>query len=275
MMSTGGHRTRDLDAAVRTLREPHAVVFDLGGGLFDSYDRPAGVEEVAIEVVDLLARGSGFTIGSSEVADRIRQAATSWSRWKNASSEDPFPREFRWTEFWDLVSDGWPPAPRALLQTQAMDLCLRYEAATMRRCLISGIRETLDYLATTPVRTAVLSNALAGALSRRLVADHGLEPLLGPQLYSDEMGIRKPNPRFLEQACAAMDVEPAATWLIGDRLDRDVRCARRAGATAVLMPGDQPPADEAHPDHPDLVVADGFEFLEVLRRRLGQGSAVA
>jgi N-acetyl-D-muramate 6-phosphate phosphatase len=258
----------DLDLDLGSLPAPHAVVFDLGGGLFHSVDRPAGVEEVAVEIVALLQRGCAFAPSPDEVADRIRSAAASWSRWKDESSEDPFPREFRWTEFWELVGEHWPPAPQALLHSQAMDLCVRYEAATMRRSMIPGIRETLEYLTTTSVRTAVLSNALAGALSRRLIADHGLEPLLGPQLYSDELGVRKPNPRFLEQACAAIGVEPARTWLVGDRLDRDVRCARRAGATAILMPGDSPPDDSSHPDRPDLTVVDGLELLQVLRQQL-------
>lgn len=255
-------------------RAPRAVILDLGGGIFHSTDRPEGVDELAVEVADLLARSCGFRIAPDELAERIRGAARGWSRWKDASSADPYPREFRWEEFWELVGDGWPAAPRALVHSQAMSLCVRFEAATMRRRVIAGIRETLEFLATTPIRTAVLSNALAGSLSRRLIAEHGLEPLLGPQLYSDELGIRKPNPRFLERACAALDVDPSDAWMVGDRLDRDVRCARRAGATAVLMPGDEPP-DASHPDHPDLVVADGFALLDRLRARLDADRTLA
>lgn len=243
---------------------PAAVLFDLGGGLFRSPVDRDGYRVVAGHVADLVARSCGQVFTTQEVTERIEHAARTWSRWKDASSAHPEPPEYRWEQFWDAVSEPWTHAPRAVVRVHAQDLCRRFEQATLARRPIDGMRDVLELLAGHGVRTGILSNALAGSVSREVVASSGFEPLLGVQLYSDEQGLRKPNPVFLRRACEALDVAPERTWLIGDTLDRDVRCARRAGATAVLLPGQQPPDDPHHPDQPDLVVTSGQAFRAVL-----------
>lgn len=45
-----------------------------------------------------------------------------------------------------------------------------------------------------------MSNALCGAGSRALVRQHGFEPYLPVQIYSEEAGIRKPNPEIFARA---------------------------------------------------------------------------
>jgi len=88
------------------------------------------------------------------------------------------------------------------------------------------------------------------------------------QVHSDETGIRKPDPEAIWIATRALDLDPAQVWFVGDNYDRDVRCARRAGAgRAVLM---RPP-DEVEPStrpQPDDVVQDGFGLVELLRAAL-------
>ena len=51
---------------------------------------------------------------------------------------------------------------------------------------------------------------------------------------SDELGVGKPDPTLFELAAKAADVDAAAV-MVGDRLDYDVRPAKRVGMRAMLM----------------------------------------
>jgi FMN phosphatase YigB (HAD superfamily) len=50
----------------------------------------------------------------------------------------------------------------------------------------------------------------------------------------ESIGLLKPHPRGLESLIAAAGVKPHETVVIGDRVDRDGRVARRAGAQALI-----------------------------------------
>ncbi|WP_311734522.1 HAD family hydrolase [Actinoalloteichus hymeniacidonis] len=68
-----------------------------------------------------------------------------------------------------------------------------------------------------------------------MLAEHGLDRAFGVQVYSDEVGIRKPNPRIIELAATALGVTADRCWYVGDTLDRDVVAGRRAEVAAVVV----------------------------------------
>ena len=69
---------------------------------------------------------------------------------------------------------------------------------------------------------------------------------------SDELGVGKPDPTLFELAAKAADVDAAAAVMVGDRLDYDVRPAKRVRAIWMLR-GEAP--DE--PTAEQLAEADG------------------
>jgi D-glycero-D-manno-heptose 1,7-bisphosphate phosphatase len=52
--------------------------------------------------------------------------------------------------------------------------------------------------------------------------------------YRQECRCRKPGPGMIEQACRELDLDPAKSFMVGDRWG-DVGCARAAGTGAVLV----------------------------------------
>ena len=52
--------------------------------------------------------------------------------------------------------------------------------------------------------------------------------------YRQACGCRKPAPGMIEQACRDLDLDPAKSFMIGDRW-LDVACGRAAGTDAVLV----------------------------------------
>jgi N-acetyl-D-muramate 6-phosphate phosphatase len=71
---------------------------------------------------------------------------------------------------------------------------------------------------------------------RDFVERAGLADRFAVQLYSDEAGVRKPNPELVLRAARSLGVGPDQCWFVGDTWSRDVRAARRARVgTTVLM----------------------------------------
>jgi len=66
---------------------------------------------------------------------------------------------------------------------------------------------------------------------------------------------RKPAPGLVEQACRDLDIDPAASWMIGDHT-RDIEMARRAGLRSILVRTGHAGADGAFDIQPDHIAAD-------------------
>jgi histidinol-phosphate phosphatase family protein len=111
-----------------------------------------------------------------------------------------------------------------------------------------GASEALARLRAAGVPTAVVSNQSGigrGLLTREQVdaVNHRVEELLGPlgpwlvcpHRPDDRCRCRKPMPGLVEQAAAALGVDPRDCVVIGD-VGADVEAARAAGARSVLVP---------------------------------------
>lgn len=66
---------------------------------------------------------------------------------------------------------------------------------------------------------------------------------------------RKPGPGLIEQACREMNLDPARSFMVGDRW-LDVACGQAAGTKTILVRTGHGAREEAHP--PADVRADGI-----------------
>ena len=219
----------------RTLR-PHAVLLDFGGVLVDVVPQPLGLVEVASEVHELLRKSGANSLGPYRIERDVRAGWQAYDDWKRAQNRRAEPREIAHREFWeDFVGADWPPAAHEVLVAHATPLCERIDVATKDRPPREGSLELLRRLRELGIPTAVVSNALAGAASRQLQRRYGFAEYLGAQVYSDEVGMRKPNPGIFAKAAAELGVALGDCWYVGDTLDRDVLGARRAGVGRVIL----------------------------------------
>jgi putative hydrolase of the HAD superfamily len=97
----------------------------------------------------------------------------------------------------------------------------------------------------------------------------GLAELLDFAVFSSEVGKRKPHPAIFERALEALDVTPAETLFVGDRLYEDVRGAADLGMRTVQAVWFR--ADE-NPDggEPDFQAFTPHDVLNVVRRLNGE-----
>jgi HAD superfamily hydrolase (TIGR01549 family) len=79
-----------------------------------------------------------------------------------------------------------------------------------------------------------------GSALRQLLDGWGLGQLLDTQLYSDELGIRKPAPAVFQEAATRLGVQISELLHVGDRPDVDRDGALAAGALALLVGAELP-----------------------------------
>nr|BFE53669.1 hypothetical protein GCM10017745_70960 [Saccharothrix mutabilis subsp. capreolus] len=150
-----------------------------------------------------------------------------------------------------------------------------YNGDPARVSLMPGAVETVRELRARGVKTGVVSNQSGigrGLLTHEQVAavNARVEELLGrfgtwqicPHHPDEGCGCRKPEPGLVIAACAALDVDPSRTVVIGD-IGADVDAARAAGARSVLVPTERTLREEV--DRAPCTATDLLSALAVIR----------
>jgi FMN phosphatase YigB (HAD superfamily) len=232
-----------------------------------SVKRPERLAAFAASVLARLGPRTGLDLDA--VSSDITAGKAAYRAWKNGHVRSPEPREMGHRELWtDFIAADWPPAARALVGAEALPLCRAMTLAESDKTVAPGMLETLRLARAHGVRTGVVSNTLVGSLNRDLARQCGTDPYLDVQVYSDEIGLRKPDPRTIRLAARALSVAPADCWYVGDHYDRDVVCGRRAGVGTTILMRPAGHRDAGARPQPDVEVADGFELLGLLRTAL-------
>ncbi|GIJ27783.1 hypothetical protein Vqi01_29450 [Micromonospora qiuiae] len=246
------------------MRAPGGLLLDFGGVLADA---PAG-GAASPQMVQRVGEVIGGVLSAERIAADLIEGARAYSLWRDEISASAEPIELPHNRVWaDFVTHGWPQQARAAVEHEATSLAYAWTWRTEWQ-VRPGIPEALRAVAEAGVPMAVVSNALCGAAHRDFLAGAGLSGLFVAEFYSDETGLRKPNPRFAELAAEAIGVPIGECWFVGDSLHRDIACARRAGTgTAILM---RSPRTDREPDHPDVSpdarIEDGHGLLDLLRQ---------
>jgi putative hydrolase of the HAD superfamily len=146
--------------------------------------------------------------------------------------------------FVDAEHDVWRPANQVLGSAQALLAALRGRGA----------------------KTGVVANAWPepARLLRADVDAFGLAELLDVQIWSDEVGRRKPDPEIFRRALDELGVDPTDAMFVGDRLDTDIRGAADAGLTTVQALWFT--ADQADGIEPDFLAFTPMDVLNIARR---------
>ena len=85
---------------------------------------------------------------------------------------------------------------------------------------------------------------------------------------------RKPMPGLIERAVAEMNIDPGASFMVGDSTT-DVEAACRAGVTSVLVRTGEGGRDGRSGAQPDHVAADFAEAVDLILDRIPAGSQAA
>jgi putative hydrolase of the HAD superfamily len=104
---------------------------------------------------------------------------------------------------------------------------------TLRELHARGKKVGLITVCSEEVETAWPESELAG--------------LFDAEVFSNAVGLAKPDPRIYLHCCELLGVEPADAVFVGDGANDELEGARRVGMSAILIhrPGEDPPWPEA------------------------------
>lgn len=249
---------------------PEALLLDFGGVVFETEKLPEGRRRAAELVSERLSR-AGHDVDAAAVAASMAAGLDALKHWKHAMSRTLAPVELTHRELWEdfLLSDQ-PEAVRATAAGDGRELMAAINPLLSDHRVRPGAAELVRLARELGVRVGIVSNAHSGLSHRNLMRRFGLD--VDVQLYSDEVGIRKPHPGMITRAAAALGTTPERCWYVGDTQDRDVQAGRRAGTGAVIL------TRSKHTDSPPFPVVDKadavFETPEGLIQVLAQARPV-
>ncbi|MET8149861.1 HAD family hydrolase [Actinoplanes sp. NPDC049668] len=237
---------------------PRALLLDFGGVLADSPRRHPAPPGLVRRLGDL----TGGAPAPDEIERSLVAGATAYAAWR----DEDHPEELTHAEAWGrFLTAGWPAAAREAVRRRATPLSYEW-ARSPEWALRPGIPEALGAARAAGLPMAVVSNTLCGAAHRDFLAGAGVGGLFAAQVYSDEAGVRKPNPEMIRRAAHELRVPAEQCWFVGDSRRRDIACARRAGVTAAILmrsPRTDREGAAGRPE-PDAVVEDGFGLRDLL-----------
>jgi putative hydrolase of the HAD superfamily len=116
-------------------------------------------------------------------------------------------------------------------------------ALTLVPLLMERAAEALSELRAMGLRLALISNTqrTPGRVLRQILGDYDLVPLFDALIFSDEVGLAKPNPAIFHLALERLGATPATTLHIGDDLVLDLQGAHAAGMNACIVRLERPP----------------------------------
>jgi HAD superfamily hydrolase (TIGR01509 family) len=146
--------------------------------------------------------------------------------------------------FIDAEHEVWRPAHSVLASAQAL----------------------LEALRARGIKTGLVANSWPdpGRVLRRDAEAFGLAGLLDALVYSEEVGVRKPDPEIFLHACRQLDVEAFATMYVGDNLVTDVQGAANVGMTTVQALWFR--ADDTPGIEPDFMAFTPMDVLNAVLR---------
>jgi putative hydrolase of the HAD superfamily len=100
-----------------------------------------------------------------------------------------------------------------------------------------GARSAFERLRADGITLALLSNTMRtpGSTLRQLLARFGLLDSFAHLTFSDEVGVRKPDPAIFTLTLGALGVQPGEAVHVGDDPVLDVHGARAAGLRSVQV----------------------------------------
>jgi FMN phosphatase YigB (HAD superfamily) len=234
------------------LPAPRALLLDFGGVIVDSPRDFA--DEIMPSLVGRVHRLVKGVLSEDEIWAELRRA----DKLRDEIRDGPDHIEPSHTRLWgELVADLWPEHAREAVVARAGELTYLW-AYRPSWSIVPGIPALLEYTLGHGLPVVVVSNTRSGQAHRDALERLGLGGAVAAQIYSDEIGVCKPHPEMIRAAARAVDVPVSACWMVGDQVEKDIVCARAAGAGgAILM------AHEPHPDA-DWTVADGTRLLALL-----------
>lgn len=205
--------------AVRTPTKPRVLFFDVGGTLLNFSIEPSQLfSQVLLE--------HGIEVPPEELYKTMRSVEAKFPLplGISAASEGSY-----WRAYDDeiLRAVGAPDDGDLLEEIQT-----RFKAELRLDCF-PETAEVLESLSSTGIPLGVISNASHGILGD--LERNGIAGYFDHVVYSQAVGVAKPDARIFRAALERFRVAPGDAWHIGDNVEADILGARAVGIVPILV----------------------------------------
>ena len=219
-----------------------ATLFDMGGTLRTTAKRTHGEKHKIIQRIMELIGAQGPV---DEFNRLLSRRAKSYKHWAEQTHIELNESDL-WTK-WML-----PDFPAGQISGMAIQLNQLYREATGQRVAFPETREVILELFRRGYRLGLVSNTTSSVEVPALLKELEITGCFETVILSTVVGRRKPNPGILLDATRRMGIAPERCAYIGDRIDRDVAAARKAGFSKAIILRD--------PRHPKLDKGDDLNL---------------
>jgi putative hydrolase of the HAD superfamily len=238
-----------------------AILFDMGGTLRRTAKRTHDEKQQVIRrMMDLIGAQSSV----EEFALLLARRAKAYKHWAEQTHTELNESDL-WTK-WML-----PDFPPEQIRGTAVQLNQLYRAATGLRIVFPESREVILELFRGGYRLGLVSNTTSSVEVPALLKDLEITGCFETVILSAVVGKRKPDPGILLDATRRMGIAPECCAYVGDRIDRDVAAARKAGFSEAIILRDpnQPEVDEVDESNltPDHTIQNLCDLLELFPPR--------
>lgn len=227
---------------------PRAILFDLDDTIISAYARPEAAWLVVVdEFAARLAPLAPVAVTEAVIAEsRICWETPAWQeRWRLRLNEAR--RGIVAGAFRRLAAAGAAVPPDEV----AVALADRYSAYRQERMhLFPRAHEVIDAWKALGVKLALVTNG-AAEVQRAKIARFDLAHRFDHIQIEGEHDFGKPDERAYRHATAALGVDPAVTWMVGDNLEWEVAAPQRLGIFAIwhdVLGEGLPPGTTVRPD---------------------------
>lgn len=247
-----------------------AVFFDMGGTI-ETFSTSRELRLAAIPAIRqyLSQAGIDLNVSDEQLCDVFSGGLERYKRWCVRSLEE-LPPQRVWGEY---VFAGMQVDPERLAGI-AEELMVMVETCFYRRAMRPEIPAVLQAIQQMGLKIGLISNVNSRGLVPENLKSYGIHQYFDPIVLSSEYGRRKPDPAIFHYAARLANVPTSACVYVGDRVNRDIDGAFRAGfGKAVQIRHEEPHGEDDAGPAPDAVIENMLELLDLLRAEANAAGA--
>ena len=213
----------------------HAITIDFWGTLlFDGPGTDNRYKRRRMADFERLLGAAGIIVYADDLDEAYDESASFLSRvW---SQNRDVPAEDHVTAILDALDPGLVDRVPAGVKAALLD-AYAAPALLVPPTVDDGALGALETLCARGYTLAVVSNTMRtpGATLRKLLEGYGLAGCFTHVTFSDEVGVRKPDPAIFNLTLQAIGAEPRHTVHVGDDMTLDVDGGRAAGLRVIQV----------------------------------------
>ncbi len=241
------------------------VFFDMGGTIQSfRYTRELRVQNAPL-LRDCLEKGGiQLSLSDEDLADVVTRGMDMYHKWNRESMIElpPF-------EVWKNVVFKDFAIAENLLSPIAEELAYLYETRFYIRKMRPEIPSVLETLTTLGFRIGCISNTQSRQQVPSNLKEYGIFHYFDRIVLSSEYGRRKPDPSIFYYAARMARVPTGSCVYIGDKVNRDILGAKRAGFNLAIQIIHS--YDTGEPDlgaTPDAIIHSMTELIPILEESI-------